>query len=234
MNSMKLQELYNTGIFQDNIYFKWYAELILSRIDRPWSKFETERHHYIPKSIIPNNDLINLSIREHYVAHLLLTKAVLPEYQNKMIYSLSLMKGRNKINSRLFEKLKIRGNKIRSERMKGRVFSDVHKENIRKGHIGLSFKMMPGVHVGEKNPMYGIKHKEESKLLMSQVKIEKGSSKGEKNAMYGVHRMGKSAPNHGKIWINNGKDRKMINKTEEMPDGFSLGYGKKPKKNSSG
>lgn len=42
--------------------------------------------------------------------------------------------------------------------------------------------------------------------------------------MFGTHRVGVESPNFNKMWINNGKTRKMIDKSSPLPHGFIKGY----------
>jgi hypothetical protein len=62
-------------------YRTWYAQLMKKAIDRNWSKKSAgcyvENHHIMPKSLGGSNskhNLVYLTAREHYVAHLLLWK----------------------------------------------------------------------------------------------------------------------------------------------------------------
>lgn len=64
-------------MFIENKYKKWYDGLILKRIKTPSAESYTEKHHIIPRSMGGGNEkenIVVLSAREHYVAHLLLTK----------------------------------------------------------------------------------------------------------------------------------------------------------------
>lgn len=118
-------------IFCNNKYLHWYETLT--------SKSSTdgyvEKHHIVPKSILPNNILVSLTARQHYIAHLLLIKCVNPKYRKKMLYAITAMKMRTskntKFNSRLFEKLKIEANIHRSIALKGRTHSDEAKAKIK-------------------------------------------------------------------------------------------------------
>ena len=72
----------NSVIDENSKYFKIYKSLIDKCRNRSSIKFYTERHHVIPKSLGGSNDetnLVNLTYREHYIAHLLLTKFILDE-----------------------------------------------------------------------------------------------------------------------------------------------------------
>jgi hypothetical protein len=135
----------------------------------------TERHHIIPLCMGGSDDkenLVTLTAREHYIAHLLLTKCSSAEYRGKLLHAYMMMavvKDKNqerfyKINSRLFESRKIESNKIKSEyrhteeakrniskNLKGikkPPFTDEHRANISKGHKGQKAwnKGLKGVH----------------------------------------------------------------------------------------
>lgn len=75
-------------MFQDNKYTKIYFCLIDKRRKSPLSRNDmyVETHHIVPKSLggdDSSDNLINLLPREHFIAHLLLTKMV--ENKNDMI-----------------------------------------------------------------------------------------------------------------------------------------------------
>lgn len=68
-------------IFKDNKYTRIYYQLIKKRQNEILLKEDAycETHHIIPKSLGGNNsqdNLVNLLPREHFIAHLLLTKMV--------------------------------------------------------------------------------------------------------------------------------------------------------------
>ena len=123
----------------------------------------TEKHHIIPRCMGGTDDKGNLAIltaREHYIAHLLLTKCVTDEFKGKILHAyvmMSTVRDKNqeriyKINSRLFESRKIESNKIKSEfrhteeakrsiseNLKGvkkKPFTEEHKKNISESHKG--------------------------------------------------------------------------------------------------
>jgi hypothetical protein len=72
-------------------YQKWYDSLINKTITRNWdkktSKCYVEKHHIIPRSLGGNNNkdnLVYLTAREHFIAHLLLSKMYSGESKSKM------------------------------------------------------------------------------------------------------------------------------------------------------
>lgn len=97
-----------------NKYTQWYSNLIESRRTRSYSNLEQdfELHHIAPVSLFPeykNSELniIPLTPREHYVAHLLLSKMFEGKDADKMIRAIFLMMPRMKyVSSHLYEKMR--------------------------------------------------------------------------------------------------------------------------------
>lgn len=123
-----------------------------------------ESHHIIPKSEGGSNELsniVNLTTREHFIAHLLLAKI----YNDcKMWCALVCMMGTHKMikNSRLYAKAKRNRSMKFSEFMKshwtthphpnkGKALSEEHKSHLR----------------GKRNGMYGRHHTPETIAKMS-------------------------------------------------------------------
>lgn len=70
-----------------------------------------ERHHIIPKSLggsDASTNLVNLTLREHFICHRLLTKMVSGEMRHKMLSAIWYMSNTKKyiIHSRTYEKLR--------------------------------------------------------------------------------------------------------------------------------
>lgn len=140
-------------------YQKIYDQLINKRIKQPYIFDYHEKHHILPKSCGGSNDksnIVYLSAREHYIAHLLLVRI----YKNnknfyiKMCYAIGrLMTGNkefieklnNNFNSRLYENIKKEISKLKSER--GKKFR----------HTEESKKKLHAAKLGIKNPSYGKK-----------------------------------------------------------------------------
>lgn len=118
-------------VFCNNKYLHWYEKLTSTSQLYGY----VEKHHIVPKSIIPNNTLVALTARQHYIAHLLLIKCVNLKYRKKMLYAITAMKMRTtkdiKFNSRVFEKLKIEANISRSIALKGRTHSEETRAKIK-------------------------------------------------------------------------------------------------------
>lgn len=103
-------------IFIDNKYTKIYFRLIENRKSNQLSKALSycETHHVIPRSLGGSNDennLVNLTAREHYIAHKLLTKMTVGKNQSKMFWALHrIIHSKNssfKMNSRNYENFRI-------------------------------------------------------------------------------------------------------------------------------
>jgi hypothetical protein len=78
-------------MFIQNKYSKTYYSIIdnAKQLDR--DKKGNERHHILPKSLGGNDckdNLVNLTPREHYICHLLLTKFTVGVARQKMSYAL--------------------------------------------------------------------------------------------------------------------------------------------------
>ena len=127
-----------------NKYYKWYYNIIKNAQSRNKSLEYYESHHIIPKSLGGTNDknnLVDLTAREHFICHFLLTKFTTGESRYKMIYACQGMKrSRNYqdryINSRLYEVIKKEAAKIQSEKFLGKKLSQEHKDKISQKLIG--------------------------------------------------------------------------------------------------
>ena len=94
-------------------YEKIYTSIISNAQSRDKLDGYTERHHIIPKSLggsDDNNNIIDLTAREHFLAHYCLWKFTTGEAQYKMAHAFSFMRaGMSKyryINSRLYSSLR--------------------------------------------------------------------------------------------------------------------------------
>jgi len=127
-------------------YHKWYSALIERAKSENRSKNNDylEDHHIIPKSLGGNNSKNNrvlLTLREHFVAHLLLTKMYSGKERSKMIWALHRLTYSDKnYSSHQYEitrKLHIKNvSNPKSEETKNKMRkpkSDKHKLNISLG-----------------------------------------------------------------------------------------------------
>lgn len=100
-------------------YQKIYDNFISTRTHQPEGQY-IEVHHIVPRSLggsDNNSNLIRLTGREHYFAHLLLAKI----HGGSMWQAIFLMGKRCGINSHKYEHLKVKAAKAHSLRMKGRI-----------------------------------------------------------------------------------------------------------------
>lgn len=132
-----------------NKYEKWYNLITLA--GKAVREGYTEKHHILPKSLggeDSGRNLTNLTAREHFICHWLLTK-IYPTGQEhwKMINAFRMMRAENlkqqryktKITARAYENLKKEYSKLQSERNRG-----------------------------ENNPMWGKAHTAEARKTISQ------------------------------------------------------------------
>lgn len=108
-----MKSVMNGYNFIENKYYKWYIELIEFRMAvKPHPNFYTETHHIIPKSMGGTNkhiNLVKLTAREHFIAHLCLSRCTTGRARYKMVKAFQAMNMRSQstheryINSRIYE-----------------------------------------------------------------------------------------------------------------------------------
>ncbi|HET8688770.1 MAG TPA: HNH endonuclease signature motif containing protein [Methanosarcina sp.] len=90
--------------YLQNKYATWYFALVSSRQNRILTEEYKERHHIIPRSLgglDAAENLVDLTAREHYIAHLLLVKMFEGESKMKMSFALRCMSNfQNKYHNR--------------------------------------------------------------------------------------------------------------------------------------
>ncbi len=136
-------------------YSKIYYSLIEKRRNNPVDTQEYfECHHIIPRCVGGNNNknnLINLTAREHFIAHLLLTKIY--KHNLKILYAFMMMLNMNKTligynhnkiriyyknNSRLYDKLRREYSFIRSAKITFNGETHTIKEWIKLNDLRIS------------------------------------------------------------------------------------------------
>lgn len=131
-------------------YEKTYNKLIAAaKMQQIDGYYET--HHIVPKAEGGSDDttnLVKLTARQHYIAHLLLAKIYNDCAMHCAIMAM-MMKTKSKsmdrdfhFNSRLYEKMKLKRASLMSKKMKGRKRTEAFKQHMRvamkgknKGHI---------------------------------------------------------------------------------------------------
>ena len=167
-------------------YKKIYNQLVAKAQSRDSISEKTEIHHIVPRCMGGSDEsenLVVLSLREHFIAHLLLSEM----YGGKLTYAFYLMSKREGCTNRKYEHLredfisaikndKERGKKI-SKSLTGVSKSEEHKENYRKsrangvGWICPEHKKQAQKETmkGEGNPMWGRTHGENARKIISEV-----------------------------------------------------------------
>jgi hypothetical protein len=170
--------LQQSDIFIPSKYMDRYNKIITRAIGRPKLKGITEAHHIIPKSMGGTDDdqnIVNLTFREHYLAHLILTKCcyINNNHKNKMLQAFWFMCTRTKQvkNSRLYQNL--RSKFVIS--ITGQNSPNYGRKHSEKQKQAASIK-----YSGEGNPMYGKRFKQTKEWCDYQSKIKKGIPWNEK------------------------------------------------------
>ncbi len=170
-------------------YLNWYEALVSKAKSRDMPSGYVERHHVVPISLggsknDPNN-IITLTAREHYIAHLLLWRISMDKKShNKMTMALHVMvngSGHKKqhrsyvVPSRIYEASRKAYVQAISEYMlgpgnkwRGKKHSEESLERMREWQKNPIVKQQQRERVtGENNPMYGKNHTEEQKQKIS-------------------------------------------------------------------
>ena len=163
-----------------NKYYQWYQNLINKAKTRTLDNtVYQEKHHIVPKSFggsDSQDNLVSLTMREHYVAHLLLSKSYEGEVKRKMMYALWIMLLQEKDKgSRVYEMY--RQNYINVS-LKTHKHTDEMKHKISVGVTGVKKTITEKLKndweerktrmVGSGNPMFGRKQSEETKRKIAE------------------------------------------------------------------
>lgn len=128
------------AMYLHNKYSRIYF-LIIERAKFRILDSYTESHHIIPKSLGGSNskdNLVNLTAREHFICHRLLTKMTTGIAKQKMTFAAWSLTMRNqykekiKISSRTYEYLKAERAKV----LTGKPLSEEHRQKLIKANLG--------------------------------------------------------------------------------------------------
>jgi hypothetical protein len=194
-----------------NKYTKWYNQITYRAQNRILNDY-TETHHIKPRSLGGSDDpfnLVELTAREHFVCHWLLTKMYTGESRSKMINALWMMQSKNdyqkryqtKITSRVYENLRKEYAKYISERNTGRI--QPPEEKARQiaaitGRKRAPFSeewraKMSDSKRGEKNNRYGVELSAETRQKIGD-KIRGRKQTDEEKARRGAANRGRVKP----------------------------------------
>ena len=161
------------AMFINNKYKSWYDSIIQKANNRTISTYK-EKHHILPRCLGGKDNqenLVELTAREHFIVHMLLCKFTKGQARIKMLYAFNFMsvvrsKYRDyKINSKIAQKLRKEffSNKPRHttesklKMSKSRLGVKLSKETRKK--VGLA-------QLGNKKAL-GLKHSEETKKMLT-------------------------------------------------------------------
>jgi len=187
-------------MFINNKYKSWYDYIIQKAKVRNLSGYK-EKHHILPRCLGGKDNqenLVELTAREHFIVHMLLCKFTKGEAKRSMLYAFKCMcyykkDGRDyKINSRIAQKL-------RSELK----FSKKHK-------INLSL-----VKKGKPSNRKGKKASNKTKLKIKIALTGKKHSQKHKDNLSKIRKQ--------LIWVNNNIQSKRINK-DQLQNYLNIGY----------
>ena len=164
-----------------NKYAKHYKLLIEKAIERGSVEGFSERHHVLPRSLggpDDNENLVELTGREHFVAHLLLHK-MNPEHAG-MAMAVLMMTGRGKYVGRTYELLKRSAARVIGQKtgdaLRGVPKSEEHRQKIREARALRDPEV--AVRTGKVNR--GKKRSAEAKARMSKAGMNR-SPEGKRN-----------------------------------------------------
>lgn len=150
------------AVFIPNKYYHWYTSIIENRKLNPLRCGQhSENHHILPSSMGGSDDpenIVTLTLREHYICHLLLPKCTLGKDRERMIAAFVILSGRKKYRkscgSRNYQFYRKEYQRANSERVSG----------VNNPFYGIDRN-------GINNPFYGKRHTEETKAKISKKKL---------------------------------------------------------------
>lgn len=115
-------------------YSNIYTNLIINAQDRCITEY-TEIHHILPKCMGGSNELsnlIHLTAREHFIAHLLLAKI----YGGKLWHAAHMMSNMKKYSSRIYKRVREEHARVSKESQMGKIISEEVRKNMSLAHQG--------------------------------------------------------------------------------------------------
>lgn len=243
----------NSNVLINSKYFKWYKDFIVANKNTN----DFEKHHILPKSIYPSykddkSNIIKVSIRKHYILHLLLWKIFKPGSIERSKMALAVKRFR-KGNSEIYISSKIYESMKRDYRHSKETIEKIRKSNIGKKRSKETIEKLRESHLGNNLPeetkeklrkinsgkKLSDDHKNKIsksnsgrsvsiKTRMKQSEIRKGKYIGVNSPCYGyIHEQSTrdkmSKAQSLKIWITNGSDNIRVNKYYVLQEGWNYG-----------
>lgn len=196
----------------------------------------TERHHIIPKSmggLDHSDNLILLTGREHFIAHVLLWKAYRNKQTNFALWSMKMKEKRNfHLSSKNYEQLKIEHSTFQSERMKKNnpMHNSLSQEKISNHRKGCTLTEGTKIKIGKAHKGKIVSQETKQKMSASSkgkpktmqhklsLSLNHCDVSGSKNPMYG-----KSAVKDKQLkWYTNGIENKFLTENTQ-PIGWTRG-----------
>ena len=189
-----------------------------------------ETHHIIMRSIGGSDDdsnLVNLTLREHYIIHELLVKVYEgTQYEISAICAwngMSRKMPKNIKSSRLYEKFRSKYNQIAGLSVKGKICIT---NGYKNRYICPTEQIPPGWRKGMYHSDKGLLNiKQGSKNRIGMIIVTDGTTNKwvhKNNIPNGYHIGTTYQSNKGKVWVNNGQEQHLVDQTK-IPDGFILG-----------
>jgi hypothetical protein len=223
-----------------------YVNFINSRPKRELKQKGFETHHIYPKSIAKKNNiddfddnwnLIELTSREHFIAHIILFYCGYKEMTFAFFRIVNCHKYHQSITSRQYEKLiKIQGDILKEK------LTDTVWVNNGLNSKQVKFNEIPyGWHIGMAGDRQWINNGIENKYVLTTEKIPENFVKGRLSIGYWIHNDNEEKYTNEDIvpqgyeigrllsttkdtkWITNGSENKMIPKDDSVHDGWKLG-----------
>lgn len=144
-----------------NKYEKWYISITQNAKTRSLKGY-SERHHIIPRSLggTDNIDnLVDLTAREHFICHWLLTKTYTGQDKHKMLNALRMLRAEN----------------LNQKRYKTKITARVYA-NLKEEYAIIQSKKFAGIN----NPMYGEKFHRSEEGKKRQREAVLGENNGSK------------------------------------------------------
>lgn len=188
-------------MYLQNKYTQWYYNIIQRAQTRTISGY-VEKHHIIPKSLNGSNkkeNLVFLTAKEHFICHLLLTRMLVGDNRNKMVYAVWQMA--NQKNSHQFDRKSVTG---KTYEILKKEFSVIHSKRMKENHHfnNPAIREKHRLSLIERGPTStkGIKRSEETKeKLRNKVWTEKAVASRLVNCLNSAaKRKGVKNPAHGK------------------------------------